>query len=361
MNLRVNLRVNQGGIDVSSVPTSPTAAALSSDRTAPIGHGVGSLRPILIESLLDEPARLRSLIELHSPYLPVQRYFAGNAEYRSSSGQGEVMVIAPNFRGDWAYERPLVEGAELFLEHPKLIEAAGTLFDTDLVRPLAVYTNLTWQLPFHQGAGHTDVPAFRGIDRKRYPIWLLGTMGHSGLFEDERIRIATAVSWFYLGPDGGFEYWPDGPNAAPRILEGKIYNTAIMGDNDRMYHRVRPVGRREDGLLTGMTVDTRLEHAGGDAWRIVEGDRQLAALSYDQLRISVSWKAQIFRNEAERRLVDEHSDDLGFDEVLDRFHADLTRREIAFERPDDPLRDERFIDALRAAYVREPSVFTEAA
>ena len=343
---------------MSSVPTSPSVSADSSEPVGPIASGIasetGSLRPILIEDLLDEPARLRSLIELHSPYLPVQRYFAGNAEYRSSSGQGEVMVIAPNFRGDWAYERPLVEGAELFLEHPKLIEAAGKLFDTKLVRPLAVYTNLTWQLPFHQGAGHTDVPAFRGIDRKRYPIWLLGTMGHSGLFEDERIRIATAVSWFYQGSDGGFEYWPDGPEKPARVHEGRIFNTAIMGDNDRMFHRVRPVGSRDDGLLSGMTLDTRLEHAAGDDWQIAEGSEIRARCRYAELRISVSWKAEVFRDDAELRCVDGHGEDLSLDQVLSRFYSDLEERGVAFARPADALSDQGFIDVLSQVYRSAP-------
>ena len=311
--------------------------------------------PILIESLLDEPARLRDLIERHSPYLPVQRYFAGNAEYRASSGQGEVMIIAPNFRGDWAYEQPLVEGAELFLDHPGLAEAAGKLFDTELVRPFAVYTNLTWQLPFHQGAGHTDVPAFRGIDRKRYPIWLLGTMGHSGLFERERIRIATAVAWFYRGRDGGFEYWPDGPGRPARLHEGDIFNTAIIGDNDRMFHRVRPVGSREDGLLSGMTLETRLQHVAGDEWTIAEGSRVLADCSYHELRISVSWKAEVFRDHEERRRVDEQRDDLSLDQVLARFYTDLEGRGEAFEPPAEPLIDQAFIDLLSRTYRREPT------
>lgn len=314
-----------------------------------------SLAPIRIESLLDEPRELRALIERHAPYFPVQRYFAGNAEYRASSGQGEVMIIAPNFRGDWAYERPLVEGAELFLDHSRLAEAAGKLFDTELVRPFAVYTNLTWQLPFHQGAGHTDVPAFRGIDRKQYPIWLLATMGHSGLFESERIRIATAVAWFYHGRDGGFEYWPDGPERSPSLHEGNIFNTAILGDNDRMFHRVRPVGRPEAGLLSGMTLDTRLQHVGGDDWAIAEGSRILAECGYDELRISVSWKAEVFRDHEERRCVDEHRDDLTLDQVWKRFHADLERRGAFCKPPVDPLTDQDFIDLLSRTYRREPS------
>jgi hypothetical protein len=311
--------------------------------------------PILIDGLLDDPDLIRSLIEQHAPYWPVQRYFAGDAEYRSSSGQGRKMIIAPNFRGDWAYDEPLVPGAELFLDHPALREAASKLFDTPHVRPQIVYTNLTWQLPFHQGAGHTDVPAFRGVDRKRYPIWLLTTMGRSGLFEDERINIATAVAWFYRGEGGGFEYWPDGPTEPLRVHEGNVFNTAIVGDNDRMFHRVRPVGRREDGLLPGMTLDTRLEHADGE-WRIVEDGETRASFPFEKLRISVSWKAQVFRDEAERRRVDEHSDDIDFAEVLARFHRDLEQRGMAHPPVEDPLTDAGFIDRLSTAYVRDPVV-----
>jgi len=107
-----------------------------------------SLPPILIEGVLDEPDRFRTLVETHAPYLPVQRYFGGDAEYRASSGQGRRMIVAPNFRGDWAYERPLVDGADAFFEHRGFARAAREMFGADLVRPLAVYANLTWQLPF---------------------------------------------------------------------------------------------------------------------------------------------------------------------------------------------------------------------
>jgi hypothetical protein len=139
---------------------------------------------------------VKRLIEQHSPYLPVQRYFTNDAEYRASSGQGEAMIIAPNFRGDWAYDEPQAEGAEIFLDHAGFIEAAGRMFDSEWVRPQSVYTNLTWQLPFDQGRGHTDVPAFRGIERTDHPIWILNMMGQSRLFESERVQIATAVAWF---------------------------------------------------------------------------------------------------------------------------------------------------------------------
>jgi hypothetical protein len=319
-----------------------------------VGSRESSLPPALIRGLLDDPSVFRGLIERHAPYAPVQRYFSGNAAYRASSAQGQKMIIAPNFRGDWAYEKPLVEGAEIFFDHPGLIASAKEMFDTECVRPLAVYTNLTWQLPFSQGGGHTDVPAFRGIDRKQYPIWFLSTMGHSGLFEAERINIATAVAWFYRGEDGGFEYWPETPHRTSLVHEGDIFNTAIVGDNDRMYHRVRPVGRREDGLVSGMTLESRLEHAGGDAWRIVDAGRVLAEFEYDALRISVSWKAEVFSDAEERRTVDEHLHDLSLEDVVGRFCADLEDRKISADRPTDPLVDEAFIDLLTDTYVELP-------
>lgn len=311
--------------------------------------------PVFIEALLDDPSVFRGLVERHAPYWPVQRYFANDAEYRMSSGSDAPMIVAPNFRGDWAYDRPLVEGAELFLDHPRLREAAGALFETDRVRPQIVYTNLTWQLPFHQGGGHTDVPAFRGVDRTRYPVWILQAMGHSRLFEAERIQIATAVAWFYEGKDGGFEYWPGGPEGASRIHEGDVYNTAIVGDNDRMYHRVRPVGRREDGLLAGLTLDARLEHVEGDGWRISESGDIRAAFGYDALRISVSWKARVFRDAAEERIVLEGRNAISIDQALERFYQDLEERGEPFDRSAEPMTDPALAELLGRVYVREPA------
>ena len=316
-----------------------------------------ALPPIFIDRVFDEPEIVRTLIERHSPYLPVQRYFTNDAEYRASSGQGEQMIIAPNFRGDWAYDAPLVEGAEHFLHHPGFVEAAGRMFGSQFVRPQIVYTNLTWQLPFDQGGGHTDVPAFRGVERTDYPIWILNMMGQSRLFEPERVQIATAVAWFYEGSDGGFTYWPDGPDAPPRVHEGNIFNTAIVGDNDRMYHRVRPVGERSRGFLMGMTLDTRLEHVIGDEWIVAEGDEKKAVLGWNDLRISVSWKAQVFRSAEEQEQYDTHSDDLTIAAVWDRFCDDLSDRDIAFTRPADPLTDPDWIDLLSRTYIREPTIF----
>jgi len=310
--------------------------------------------PVFIATALSDPELVRRLVEENAPYFPVQRYFANQTEYDRVGG-GAPMIVAPNFRGDWAYDEPLVEGVEPILHNERLIEGARKVFGAARVRPQIVYANLTWQLPFPQGGGHTDVTAYRGIDRTRYPLWLLGAMHNSGLFEEERVNIATAVAWFYRGSDGGFTYWPDGPDAPARVHEGAIHNTAIVGDNDFMFHRVNPVGDVAKGLPRGLTLDTSLVRSGGERWAVVEGDEVVGELAYPELRISVSWKAMVFRDADEERCYDTHSDDLDLSEVLRRFGADLEARGLPCDLPPNPLESVDFVALLNHAYpVRSP-------
>lgn len=312
--------------------------------------------PISIAHVLDDPERVRALVEDTAPHFPVQRYFASGAEMRAQSGPA-ALVIAPNFRADWATLDDRVPGAELFLDHAGLRAAAARLFGSDRVVPWGVYANVTFQLPFDQGRGHTDVPAFVGFDRSSVPTWFLAVLGHSGLFEEERVEIATAVSWWYHGEDGGFTYWPDGPEEPPRVHEGKIFNTAIVGDNDRMFHRVRPVGRREDGMPSGLSLDTTLCHDGNGAWTIRDDGRTIVSMPWEALRISVSWKAYVYRDDAQRRQHEQGEGGLDLDAVMSRLLADLRRRSRDVVPPSDPFHDEAFVEVLRETYVREPRVF----
>ncbi|HWP67351.1 MAG TPA: hypothetical protein VNO26_15755 [Candidatus Limnocylindria bacterium] len=310
---------------------------------------------MLLDPAVDDPAAVHSLIDAHAPYWPVQRYFANDAEYAALSGRDATagMVVAPVFRGNWAADGVVREGVAPLLHSPRFVAAARRLFDAEIVVPTTVYVNLTYQLPFPQGAGHTDVPVFRGFDRTRHPITLLTIMGLSGLFEDVRVKVATAVVWFYAGADGGFEYWPDGPDRPSRVHEGRIDNTAIVGDNDVMWHRVRPTGALADGM-PALTMASELT-GGGNAWTIVDGGRELAAVPRERLRVSVSWKALVFESDAERRRWAEHTDDIDLAEVLRRFRVDLAARGIAAPPSgDDPERDPAFIRLLHQAYVRHP-------
>jgi hypothetical protein len=312
--------------------------------------------PVVLDPAVDDPDMVHRLIDAHQPYWPVQRYFANSAEYAALSGQAEPaqMIIAPVFRGNWAADGNVLDGVAPILDSDRFRAAAQQLFGAEIVRPTTVYVNLTWQLPFPQGAGHTDVPAFRGFDRTRYPITLLTIMGLSGLFEAERVKVATAVAWFYQGQDGGFEYWPQGADGSSVLHEGAIDNTAIVADNDFMWHRVRPTGRVEDGMVT-LSKQAELVRRDGETWAIRDDGEEKAVFPGEQLRVSLSWKAMVFDDEIDRARHDEHTADLGLDEVLRRFAADFAARGEALEIPADPVSDEEFVRRLSTAYVRYPT------
>ena len=100
------------------------------------------------------------------------------------------------FREEYAYGRTvLAEGIEPFLHHDAFVDAAHAVHDRPVVEPAIVYANL--MVPGQELAVHTDVPEFRGANRKVTPQWLLVAMRHSRLFEDWRMPNATGVARFH--------------------------------------------------------------------------------------------------------------------------------------------------------------------
>lgn len=320
--------------------------------------------PVPVEGFLEDPELVRRLVERHAPYEPVQRYVASAEEQRLLSqndrvdpGKGanaaEPVFVAPVFRGDWAYDEPLVEGVEPILYNERFQEAARKLFGGALVVPQIVYVNLTLPIPDYD-VGHTDVPAFRGIDRTRYPVWLLVAMGRSGLFERWRVPIATAVSWWFEGEGGSFTYWPEGPDRPPRTVP-PTPNTAVVGDNDFMFHRADGVGGAGVRWLRGLSLDSRLVWLGGDDWAVQDGGREIVRVGWREVRVSVSWKAQVFQDERQLALYRGHGDDLTLDDAVEKLLGDLAGRGRGVARPEDPLTDGAFIAALGESYKRTPS------
>ncbi len=316
--------------------------------------------PVLLEDVFDEADLVRRLAEANAPYWPVQRYFASAQEQRALSSArpqdsrpAEAVAVGPVFRGDWADAGTRVDGIEPILRSPILADAARRLFGAHIVRPQLVYANFS--LPMRSGdSGHTDVPEFRGIDRARCPIWLLVTMGRSGLFERWRVPIATAVAWFYGGVGGELTYWPDGPDGPPHTHPAAT-NTALVGDNDVMFHRVDSIGLPEERTLRGLTLDSRLAFAGEHTWQVVDGDAVLGTYAFAKLRISVSWKAHVFADAAAARVYDEHRDDLDLERAIAMLLADLAQRGTPIARPADPLHDPDFVAALSRPYHQAPA------
>jgi hypothetical protein len=310
-----------------------------------------------LDNVLDDPSLVRELLVKAGPYWSVQRYFANPAEHKAVTGgrtPEDKVPVVPWFRGDWAYDGPLVEGVEPILANPRLAEAAATVFGGGIVRPQIVYVNLNFPMP-RLDPGHTDVAAFRGFDRKRWPIWLLIAMARSGLFEAWRIRIATAVVFFYEGEGGELCYWPEGPDG-PRKLCPARTNTALVGDNDRMYHRVEAVGDGTTPMIEGLSLDARLAWAADRGrWQIFEDGRLMAEEAPERVRVSVSWKAQVFRDEEELRLYEEGEDQLTADRVVEILGDTLGREGWPQGSPEEIIASPAFVTGVGAAWNRTPT------
>ena len=270
------------------------------------------------------------------------------------AGGSKSIAIGASYRAYWArLGQPLRDDAAWLLDYDRFFGAARRLFDDDavVVRPDEIYVNVQVPQRTRFGSAHVDIPKFRGMGRREYPVWLLTTMRRSELFEQWRVPVATAVCWFYDGPGGTYTYWPEGPYGAPRQTAHPFTNTAVVGENDTMFHR-------GDGFAAdvpapaGLTLDCVCEPVGLDArsWQIREGDRVLATYDAAHVRIALSWSAEVYVDDAARRRADDHGDDLDLDTVIDTFVKDLRARGHDVARPADPLRDIDFIALLARTY-----------
>jgi hypothetical protein len=243
--------------------------------------------------------------------------------------------------------KPLVEGAEAILHNRHFIDAARALFGSSRIRPQLVVVNLNAPMP--PGPTHVDIPTFRGATREQYPIGWLVAMGRSELFERWRIIQAGAVAWFYDGPGGSFEYWPQGLDGPMRTEQPPFHNVAIMADNDLLYHRIGRVGV-PDAKLPQMTTAAELRAVGSEAWAIVENGEIRATYPFSAVRLSLVWKANL-EGEANPEL-------LSLDRVMSIFIDDLRKREVDFRVPADPLVDKTWMGTLDSVYGAVPGLET---
>ena len=179
-------------------------------------------------------------------------------------------------------------------------------------------------VPGQELALHTDVPEFRGANRKLCPQWLLVAMRHSGLFEDWRMPIATGVAWFHDTKGGEFAFYPDGPSG-DAVAHEVAYNTALLVDTDSVFHGVDPIDL-PTGELPPLRPGMRLVFDGDERWSVRDGEGVVARYRWDELRFSISWKAYCFAHEAERDAWKSHTDDLDLDWIVGRLVDDLRAR-----------------------------------
>ena len=291
--------------------------------------------PIRLDPAFAEPDRVWSCIRGGAPYRL-------QAEVDRSH---DAELHPPWFRGYWTVPgHSFVPEAEPLLEEPALVDAARRCFAAEVVRPQTIMVNVAG--PMEASPPHTDLPWFRGAPARTHPVPLLYAMMRSGLFDRWAIRVASALVWFHPGEGGAFEYWPEGPSGASQRERAPLWNVALVGDNDRMLHRVEATGPTGPRIPRGAT----LHPCGDDAWEVRTGAGSLCRYEREQVRISVLWKAHVFRDAEEAKIFDAASDDLDPSRIEARFVEDARRRGRGLPRSASPLEDAAWIDAVSALY-----------
>jgi hypothetical protein len=271
----------------------------------------------------------------------------------AGAGYDQMMKFAPImpwFRKSWIVGRKIDDTEiEALIPDPRFIDAAGRLFDAKLVRPQSLTVNV--MAPMDVGARHFDTPTYRGLPAATTPIWLAMNMGVSGLFDRWAIRVAGVLTWFYEGTGGEYEYWPHGLERPSERERGPFGNTAIVGDNDLMFHQVGAFGDAEEFRNNFQLTPQSTIQPAGKVWEITDGATLIGTLRSDQVRMSILWRAETFRDDREARTFDDHEDDLNLDRVVSIFTEDLKDRGLSFKEPDDPLHDDAWSALLAENYL----------
>ena len=296
-------------------------------------------KPIRIEPAFADREQVRAMFMRNAPYRALAAYAPEGV--KDETREEDKKPLLPWFRGDWALDgKPLVEGAELILHNRKFVEAAKAAFGTSFVNPEFVAVNINGPSP--AGRTHIDNPSFYGATRVDYPLPFLRVMGFSGLFDAWRVVRASTLCWFYEGPGGSFDYWPEGLDGPMRTEQPPFGNVALCADTDRVYHRIGAIGN--DGAeLPQMSASATIQPGGDGNWTILEDGEVRATYPSRAIRFSVLWKAEV-RNGNSRPY------DLTLDQIMAIFTEDLRHRGIDFHVPPSPLADTPWILLLQRIY-----------
>ena len=255
------------------------------------------------------------------------------------------------FRNFWALGGKVVfDGADEHFNNQRFITTAKKIFQAEVIRPVAMMTNLN--LPMAALPQHLDLPFFRGLTNREVPSWMLEPMGYSGLFHEWAIPVASAITWFYEGDGGEFEYWPDGPSAPSQSVCPPYSNMCVIADNEYTYHRVGSTGTpAEYWSETSVPYDARLALTDDKHWALISASGEtLATLPYEKVRLSVLWKAYCFETEAMAASYDDHSNDLTANLVADIFIENLSKKGVRFTEPSNPTTDMAWKQTLLEVY-----------
>ena len=331
-----------------------------------------SLRPVapprVLEGLYtdDQHARILDVLKREGPWRSIiaQTFDSIEELVATSSGPDDERtldltlddVAGAHFRGFFAqHSAVLYPELEDCFYNSRFLELARDYWGGEFARPTMMLFNLCG--PHHSGlTSHLDAVTFRGIRYENSPTWLMNVMGRSGLFTDHLVKMAQVITWWYLGENGTFTYWPNGPLGEPKRLEHPLWNKGVVVQNEMMFHRGDPVGRPDERDIVGLKNRSLLGYdADRDDWAITTDGEAIRRYRPEEMRLLVHWNAEVYADRDELRKNMDHTDDLTHDVVFERLLADMRGRGVAVAEPSDPMTDKDFIRALIATYAIAPT------
>ena len=296
--------------------------------------------PVLLRDVIEDVGAVVELLERNAPYTPLGGWYRTDADL-------DAATSPMWFQNDWVHADLRVAGSELFLFHERVTQAARDFYDAEVIAPHSVYVNLMAAMEM-SGPAHTDNPRFHGRDRSNTPMWLLRAMFWSGLFDRYSIVQATSIWWMNDVEGGGLLYWPNGPDESPQEYVGDMANTALVGDNHGMFHQVGAVGPFDQGTLL-VTPGAELAPTGASGeWVVRDRGEIRYEAPLERYRVSVLWKADVYRDEAERRR--QMADTLSIPDVARIFDRGLEEKGAAVRFDLDRIEDPGLIAAVNAVY-----------
>jgi hypothetical protein len=320
--------------------------------------------PQVIENAFspDQHARMLDVVRREGPWSLILAQHFNSPEEVIATTSGMIpegftptwdMFLSPVFRGYFAKSSTAL--------YPEIEDCFLNTKFLDLVRgywgaKYATAENMLFNIqgPANGGGSpHVDATRFRGISMHDTPIWLMNTMVKTGLFERWRAKKAQVITWYYTGKvGGGFTYWPEGPQEAPRQIAAPMWSRAVVVENEMMFHSAQSNGpsamRHPVGLDIGSLMSADPQNSKG--WQITTDGHVIQQIPEEEFRFLVHWGADIYMDMDELKRGLDHTDDLSHDQVFDMLIADLRQRGEAFEVPTDPLTDQKFIGTLTRVY-----------
>lgn len=316
----------------------------------------------------EEERLLFDVVRNNGPWqLTVAHHFKSAEEYMAVSGPKNLDpsvklelsdLLTPTFRGylgnfGAAYEPELHE-----LYHSrKILDMVKGMHGAKYAAPGSFLFNL--RPPANSvDAGHFDGASWRGVNLNTAPLWLISVMAKSGLFERWAVKAGQVVAYFYDSEvDGGFTYWPDGPDLPPKRFAPPFWNSGLLTDNEKMFHRGEANGPRDRRKIADLQLNSLISGEDEDQWVVRNDGTEIARYHNDDMRFLIHHSVHVFDDLTDLKRYHEHTDDLTVETALGMLIADLKFRGVQFEEPSDPLADTEFISTLTTAYAMAPAEY----